>query len=129
MSLQTFDERTPEVFPLVFDDGNSPGTLQLTPNDKLLRRVDAILVTNNDTIDHELILRWNDGTSATWVGSLVVPAGQGFAGTPALDLMASAFPATQVGIALFLFTWLDVRCPVALNSGKGVFISAVGGTL
>lgn len=129
MSLQIFDERVPELFPLVFDDSNSPGTLQLTPNDKLFRRVDSILVTNNDTIDHEIQLRLNNGTAATWLGSVLVPAGQGFGGTPALDLMAGAFPASQVGIAIFIFTWLDVRCTVALNSGKGVFITALGGTL
>lgn len=127
MGISIFDETLADSNPVVFDDGNSPGVLTLTPNDKTLRRVDTILAVNNDTIDHEVSLRINIASAFYWLGSVVIPAGAGFAGTPSIDLLAACVPPTQLGLNLFSFNYLEVDCLVALSSGKGVWITAFGG--
>lgn len=127
MGISIFDETLADSNAIVFDDGNSPGTLTLTPNDKTLRRVDTILAANNDTIDHVVNLRINIAASFYWLGSVTVPAGTGFDGVPAIDLLAACVPVTQVGLNLFSFNYLEINVPVALNTGKGLWLTTFGG--
>lgn len=128
MSLTLFDETVPESFAIVLDDANTPGALDLTNSDKVLRRIDSILVASNDTVDRVIQLRLSQGGNYYWLGSLNVPAGTGFDGTPALDLLASVLPATQVGLNLFVFVILQVNAPAAVSSGKGIWLTTFGGT-
>jgi len=128
MSLQVFDEVLAESFAVVFDDSNSPGVLGLTDSNKVMRRVDTILVSSNDTVDQVIRLRFSQGGTYYWIGSVTIPAGTGFGGTPSIDLLAAVLPATQIGINLFAFTILEIYAETAISSGKGVWVTSFGGT-
>lgn len=128
MGLTTIQEQFADTNMLVFDSGNSPGVISLWTGDKTPRRIDAVLATNNDGIAHVIELRVNNGASTTRIGSVSVPAGQGFAGTPSLDILAAILPATVVGIALDRFWTLDANCLVAVTGSNGVFLTSLGGT-
>jgi hypothetical protein len=128
MGISVFDEQFADVNLLVFDSSNSPGTISFWTGDKTPRRVDAVLATNNDSIDHTIELRVNNGGSSTRIGSAVIPAGQGYAGTPGLNLLELVLPANVAGIVLDRFWTLDANCLVALTGSNGVFLTSLGGT-
>lgn len=129
MSLSIFDESSVESIAKVIDDSNSPGPQMYLPSDRCQRRVDALLVTNNDTIDHIVRLRYNDGTVNAWIGSHTIPAGTGFAGVPAIDLVPILAPVGTAGWVFADFTFMDVGTEEAVNAGKGVWFTSFGGIL
>jgi hypothetical protein len=126
MSLQIYDEVTPIASPISFTSADTTVAKVVAGNTLGKYRVDALLVTNTDGIAHVVDLYAHVGAVSYHIGSVSVPAGQGTGGTPALDLLAAAFPATQVGISLPAVTSLWASMEVSIVTGS-VDLLFVGG--
>jgi hypothetical protein len=100
MGLSTYDE----VFAIdngyIFTNGSGITTHDLVPQVTSDTRIDVILASNNDTIPHVIFLLLGTGSNMFIVGSVSVPAGTGFAGTPTVDILAACLPAAMVGIVI-----------------------------
>jgi hypothetical protein len=100
MSLGIFDERTVlGAFKIVLP-ADGTGAVALVPINSGDRRIDTISVVNRDGIAHVVNLLLVNGATTIQLGSASIPANQGYAGTPALDLLALIQPATSAGITL-----------------------------
>jgi hypothetical protein len=75
-------------------------------------------MTSTDTVSREvqLVMAPSAGGSRT-IGSITLAAGAGFAGVPAVDMLAEILPG-QDGISLFATDMVQVSYPVAVTSGK-----------
>jgi hypothetical protein len=91
------------------------------------RRIDNLLAVNRDTIAHTVNVVTTIGGVLTVIGSVSVPAGQGYAGTKALDLLDGALPATQVGLNLISGNLLGVQLVVAVQATFDLTVFANGG--
>jgi len=127
VGLSTFDEVQPIVngVTILNADGTAPKSITTAQTSRI--RVDSILVSNTDTIAHVVRLYALISAVAYLIGSVSVPAGQGTAGTPAIDLLASALPITQVGIALAASVTLQASVEVVMTGATVLTINVVGG--
>lgn len=100
MGLSTFDEIFAIENGYIFTNGSGITTHDLVPQVTSDTRIDAILACNNDTIPHVLFLQLGTGSFMFTLGSVSVPAGTGFAGTPTLDILAACLPAAMVGVVI-----------------------------
>jgi hypothetical protein len=128
MSISTLDERNVLNLQRLVLPADGTGSLALVPVNSNDRRIDSILVANRDTIPHVVTLAKTNTAVTTVLGSLSVPAGQGYAGTPSLDLLASILPASQVGLTLMSADTLNVQLAVAVAATFDLSVSAFGGT-
>lgn len=127
MSIQTFDERTVLIQPVLMVPGDGTTTKVIVAANSSDRRIDALMVSNRDTIAHVLNLTSVLGGVTTQLGSVSIPAGQGYAGTPSIDILAACFPATQVGVNLTPSATLNVSMVVAIQATFDVSLTAFGG--
>ena len=128
MSLQAFDERIVLLYSRLFLPADGTALVTVAAANSGDRRLDACMVANRDTIPHVVNLQMTNGAILTQLGSLSVPAGQGYAGTPALDLFASVLPVGQVGLVLSPATTLQVSMSVAIVATFDVSVTMVGGS-
>lgn len=92
MAFGIYDIRMPFIANQQFLPADGTGTKVLyTPNFVPLLMAD-VLLTNSDTIAHVVNVLFYDGTVYRHLGSVNVPAGQGYAGTPPIYLGASILP-------------------------------------
>lgn len=127
MGLSTFDERTALTRSRLVVPADGVALLPLMTVDFSDARVDQILVANRDGIPHVVNLILTNGAVLTNLGSVSVTAGAGYAGTPSVDLLASIFPATQVGIVIQGGMLLGVQLAVAVVATFDMSFSAFGG--
>ena len=90
-------------------------------------RVDAILATNSDSVDHVVLLALNQSGTRHVIGSATIPAGAGTGGAAAVDVLALAMPATVAGIPFVAVESLDAKMVVAVGAGNTVELCVVGG--
>jgi hypothetical protein len=93
--LQQFSESYPIQFARTLDSTAVPGAyVNITPSRPLVYRLDAMLASNSDSIDHTLLLALSDeGSGITPVGDVLIPAGSGHGALPAVDVLARLAPA------------------------------------
>lgn len=127
MGLQNFDERDPLQFSKVVlaADGITRHPLMLPGVGNA--RVDSIVATNSDAIAHVVILSLLISAVETNLGSASIPAGQGYAGTPGLDLLALILPATQVGLVVGALETLRYALEVVMGGTTHVDLTVNGG--
>jgi hypothetical protein len=103
---------------------NATGTTPVAVISPLLFpiRVDNVYVTNNDAIAHVVSVLLNTGSGSGRVCSANVPAGAGFGGVVAVDVLAVGLPAGQTGIVVASASVLSVAVEVTV---VGAFIVAV----
>jgi hypothetical protein len=127
MSLGIFDERTVlGAFKIVLP-ADGTGAVALVPINSGDRRIDTISVVNRDGIAHVVNLLLVNGATTIQLGSASIPANQGYAGTPALDLLALIQPATSAGITLQPGDTLSVSMAVAIVATFDVSFRCSGG--
>src|SRR5260370_22008797 len=96
MSNQQFAETTPSVAGQTFVAADTTAVKTLyQPQSAIGGRVDSILCTNSDVIDHYVAVYLNTPSATTRIGSVKVPAGAGFGAVPSVDLV-SGLPVTNV---------------------------------
>lgn len=127
MGLSQFDETVPRVSQLVLNSGNgtTPATVWDWGTD--VARVDAAFVSNNDVIPHVVDLILNNGSVATLLGSASVPAGAGYGGAPAVDVVAAVLVSALNGLPLGIGDFLQVGVEVAITAAFEVHVSMFGG--
>jgi hypothetical protein len=127
MAIGTFDERTVLTQQVLMLPADGTATKVLAPVNSSDRRIDAITVTNRDTIAHVVTASIVVGATTVAIGSVSIPAGQGFAGTPAIDLLAAILPATVVGVNLGPSATFNVTLAVAIQATFDVGFWISGG--
>jgi len=127
MGLTTFDETAAEVWSWLLVPASGTGFIALVPTDVFDRRVDSILVSNRDGIAHVINLSLIVGSSRTQLGSVSVPAGAGYAGTPSVDILPTSLPATQVGLVVPGNYALNFNVSVAVVATFDMSVTAFGG--
>jgi len=129
MGLQSFDERTP--FYAQADIVNATGTtfINLNPGTQGPFRFDQIWATNTDGIDHVVDV-WLSGASlTTLIGSVNIPAGQGLAGTPGIELLTTLNSTTPVSGLGDDNTNVLINVEVTVTGANHVYLTCIGGTV
>ncbi len=129
MGLQNFDESSPvaEANSFIAADGTTGKPITTTTG--LRVRVDVIIAANTDTIAHVITLSYFDGTARVILGSVSIPAGQGTAGTPGLDILAPCLPASITGIVIVPNGYIQAGLAVAVTGANVVQLLTLGGTV
>jgi hypothetical protein len=127
MSLATFDERNALSQSRLVLPADGTALVPLVTVNSQERRIDTILVANRDGIAHVINVVTTVGAVVTNLGSVSVPAGQGYLGTPSLDILAAVLPATQVGLVLMPGQLVGVQLAVAVVATFDVSVTAQGG--
>ena len=129
MGVSIFDERTPLAFWMSIDNTTGIGHVPLNPADVRDQRWDAIIASNNDTIDHVVIFTINNDLPNVAFGSVTVPAGAGFGTGPAIDCVAALPTAAVAGIVVPAGTVVAAVPLVAMSAGKLLVFGVMGGYL
>jgi hypothetical protein len=90
-------------------------------------RIDAVLCTNFDVIDHIVRLWTNVGGTHRVIGSTNVPAGSGTAGAKSVDALAGSLPSTVTGIVVPPNANLNISVEVTLTLANTLTALAIGG--
>lgn len=92
-------------------------------------RIDALLVTNTDTIDHVVQFSLDNGGNIAFIAVVTVPAGSGTGVIQAFDCLP-AFPVSlQAGIALAANDSLFANVEVAMVGASYLGFTVMGGRL
>lgn len=128
MGLQQYDERVILASRGHLDTSAVVGTYTaIVASNAYDARVDSWQLINNDTVDHHLAIAAGIGNEANVVIEIKVPAGSGFGGVPAVDVLAALQPADFHYVMLLsgdIWYW-TVR--EAIGAGKYVGSFAQGG--
>lgn len=127
MAGQSFDEHTPrqDFYNIENADGTAPKGIYTGGGAGT--RYDALTVSSDDTVDHTAEFYLSTGGAPVYLGSVVVLAGAGHAGVPAVDALAALAVGTTNGVLMLsgiAFAW---RVTVAMTAGKFLALMAVGG--
>jgi hypothetical protein len=127
MGTQVFDERTVLNQSRLVVPADGTGVLALVTATTTDRRIDTLLCANRDGIAHVVSLVFTNGAVVTQLGSVSVPAGTGYAGTPAIDLLVACFPVSQAGLAIQPTQLLGIQLAVAVVATFDLSVTALGG--
>jgi hypothetical protein len=95
-------------------------------------KIFAVVVSNNDTVAHDVQLGIMDATGFYPLGTVTVPINAGYIGTiPSVSLLNSiaAMPLDETGVGYFFIQPTDavqVKCMVAVNAGKEIDVVVQG---
>lgn len=127
MSFGVFDERQAGNWTLQFDDTTYPTPGALTLQDVRAIRLDTIIGTNNDTVDHAVGVYLDLGTGPEHFGAFTLPANSGEPTFAAVDVLDAIIPSTSPGLVLQPGTVIGFAQYDALASGKLIRLVAFGG--
>lgn len=129
MSIAIFDERLPVLANLRILTATGTAFSNLVPQNSGPYRIDDILLTNSDVIPHVVEFAKRVGGTDLVLGSLNVPAAQGYAGTPPIFAIDTLLPAHQAGWIFGVGEDLRARVVVAMGATFELHIVAQGGSL
>jgi hypothetical protein len=129
MGLSSFDENTAINSAQTLNAASGTGEVWLWDETPLPSRVDSLVGTTNDVIDHVIALRIDHGGGVQQLGSVTIPAGSGYGATPTVDLLAALPVALQGGLLLSYQDALKVQLEVAVTAAFVVDVLASGGRL
>jgi hypothetical protein len=98
VSFGVFDERILNQSWITLDDSNTPGGATWVNGGTFGCRVDWAVAINSDVVDHIIYFTQGFGVDARRIGSINVPAGTGFAGAAALDVVPLLSNVNTAGI-------------------------------
>jgi hypothetical protein len=129
MGWTIFDEAVPVTYGKIFAGAGLASMQAASPPAERNYRVDRIIFTSNDTIDHELTVDVNNDGQAVVVGTIHIPAGAGYsAAIPAVELFAE-LPYLGDGVAFWNGGNFRIMDAVAISSTKSIQVCAIGGLL
>jgi len=129
MGTQQFSETMPLIDPFIFDNSSGIGQQYFGNATHRETRVDAILVGQNDTIDHVFNLFFDVAGLTVPLGSVNIPAGSGYLGLPMIDVLAAILPVGSAGLALPSGTDFLASLDVAMTGSSTLSVLQLGGTL
>jgi hypothetical protein len=90
-------------------------------------RIDQIWATNDDAIPHVVSVGYYQGGANFLMGSVSVPVGAGFAGTPGIELLSAILGAQNQGIVLQSADYCGVGVEVAMVGTSRITLVFLGG--
>ena len=126
MPLSQFEEYEPLNFSQIVNAAAGTDPLPFVPSENYRTRIDDISATNNDSIDHVVYFRFVADGGEVRAGSVMVPAGAGYDGVPAVSFFNNIF----FSAAYFLFPTtqgLNVGVEVAMTGASEVHVLGRGG--
>ena len=127
MSLANFDERQPLIVVGQIVPADTTTKKQLSGSlAGAGARLDNLLVTSTDVIDHKVDFWINVAGVDYLIGSVDVPAGQGKGGTPAVDAGPILYVAGAQGQVINTSLTFSFSCEVTVTAGA-VQCVGVGG--
>lgn len=127
MPLQQFDERVPVTKAISATAGTFPGPAVIVPGTDPVTRIDALLFATSETSDHVYQVELTIGSTAVFIGSILLPAGSGTTGGKSVDAIESALPTTVPGLLVGGGVALEVNSATDIASGKTLYVTGVGG--
>jgi hypothetical protein len=124
--FQAFQEIRPFQGVVQLSSANGINPVTLIVNQNVVYRLDAVFLCNNDTVPH-VVNFFAPGQGTTTWASISVPAGAGFGGVAAVELISSLPTAVQAAIVFPINSGWSVGLEVALAAGKLVGITYFGG--
>jgi len=130
VGLSLFDERLPSNKGTLMDDTTAPGNWGVVPSASYAKRVDRLIVSSTDSVDHLLLLVASIYDSqAPIVLGFTLPAGQGTDGlTEPLDLVQLAAPGSDGMVVAPGDQW-TITLDASPSAGTFLSFLALGGTL
>jgi len=126
VGVSVFDEKIAYVFGKGFLINQLASHTELFPGAPQNLRIDRLVATTDDTIDHEITLWINNDGNPVPVGTVHLPAGSGFsAAIPPVDLIA-ALPALGDGVNFYNGGSFHVSDPVAITALKFIYFAVIG---
>jgi len=130
MGLSTFEEIRPVISPGRILAASTPTAVSVYSTSVFLERLEALIVSTNDTSDVEVQLVFDDTFSdIAVVATKLIPAGAGYtSGVPSVDMMA-LLPPTVVGVALPAPFNVELNVISTMTTGKQLDYCAIAGRL
>jgi hypothetical protein len=129
MGLSNFDEKYAYTNFLSADSGFGTSDTGFVAGVGYDRRIDFLIGSNSDTIDHAIELGFAGDAGFQTFASAIVPAGAGYGGLAAVDVLALGLPPNMVGLVVPASFAFAVRIPVAITGAGVVGLLALGGRL
>jgi len=129
MPFQIFNETGFLNFAQTWTDADGDSEFTMYSGDYSYKRIDSILVTNEDTDDHIVqVFHQRSGQPYTMC-SVNVPAGSGTGGVPPVDIVAAQMPINLGGFVVQTYDDVHWRVEGTINTGKLVHAYAFVGTI
>lgn len=129
VGLTQFDEVSPFLGITTFANADGTGGKALTPSVATRLRLDGLVATNSDSVDHVVNLEVDPGSGGVHFLSATIPHGAGVGGVQAVDVLALAMPTNLVGFVIPGNSQLFAKMAVAVAGGQLVTVAPVGGYL
>jgi hypothetical protein len=127
MGRSQFDEGAFQIQLLQILPADTTAVKQLATSQFPDFRVDNILLSNTDTVDH-VVDFWLQLSAVNYLlGSINVPTLSGLGGLAAVDAIPHLVAAGQQAICLNNSTVLYVSAEVTVGAGKIIHVVAIGG--
>lgn len=130
MGLGQFNEIYPLVDQVTVDSTYTPGTA--TPvgaETGPQKRYDAVLVSNSDTVAHDMTIAVVQGASTVVQGTISIPARSGYDGNFMASVFAILYPAAYQQLVFPANGYLSFSLAVAPGAGTTVTLFGLGGLL
>lgn len=125
--FQQYEFAEPWVDTAAIVDAQGTAAKAMGSDTRRVVRVDALFLTNDDSIVHNIEVAVYNGVASATLGSIAVPIGAGHAGAATVEVIGTLLPATAPYILVPIGGYISIRAEVAMNTGKVVNGSALGG--
>ena len=129
MGLSFFDEQRPVQQVNKIDAAVGTALVVAWNEEPFPSRVDWIIVANSDVIPHVVDVWYNKSSYGVLVGSVSVPAGAGYGGSPSIDLLAAMMAVPFTGLLFDNNGSLSYSVEVAVTAAFTVTLLTIGGDL
>lgn len=133
MGNTTYDAKSPVAATISLDDGiGTTDSGFAGPASYGPWRIDLLLASNDDSVDHVLKLGTYDsysGANYTYQFSVTVPAGAGYGAVEAFDILAAINTVASGGLIFAPARGLSLKLAVAMNTDKLLSLWIQGGEL
>jgi hypothetical protein len=129
VGLAIYDEHDPIVVVATFNNATGTNLTSCFAKQDTTVRIDAYLVSCDDTVDHTINLELYHDNFHGPIGVCKIPLTCGYGIIPAADIVALLAPAAIGAILLPAMTEIRAKLAVALTAGKYMYFTALGGRI
>lgn len=127
--LQSFSETAPFSYQRTITSASTTVAQVIFPSRDSLARVDAVLVSNDDTSSHQLTVTMDTSNGTGFLGTTFIPSRAGHDGNAPVELLSRILPTGVSGLALNDAAQLYAASIATLPGGVNIQFTALGGRL